>query len=527
MIALFLFIAATSEPASAPMEEEDPLAAAMREAASAFGEGPAASGDTTAGIQAVKSGIEVNGYVMDRFTFSWVDLTAPTASRDLAQINNLMEANIQLRRPLWEGAFVGGDASAFFQQGGWFVELGPDGNRRSAVDHDVASLRPSFVLSELYLSYSPVPNFNILVGKRRIVWGSGFANNPTDLLNPGRDPSDPNLQRTGAILAKLEVPTEFVTFSYVFAPQVLYTENGLPYQFLKYPDFAPRNTVLEQTAYNANRLFPDPRTDGEFHYIMAGRIYALILNSDVNFMYYFSNLYGDSFKNKSRVGLSFSRYFFTSYELHFELLLTEGSQRTYVDGGCVRSQEDAAGCVLTGKPLFAQSKLESNLLYPRLLVGGRTQFRDESTLNIEYLYVGDGYTPTELQNFVRGFVLARQQGLVSGSAQQAGGGNGSIVTRFSFDPLRRHYLFITYTKPKIADDFTLNVVLLAGLEDLSGVLIPSVTWNALEWLNFQLSGFIPIRGLPVGQVEAFGQKYSEYSVFPYDVRIFLEARAFY
>jgi hypothetical protein len=530
MYAIVYIALLLAQPASEPVEDE--MTRAMREAAEAFGGGP--SGDPLTDqprISAVKSDTEVYGYVMDRFTFSWVNLDSQAASSDLPQIMNLLEANVQLRRPLWKNAFASADVSAFFQQGGWFVERDADGRRANARDRDVPMLLPSVVLSELYLSYSPHENVNLLLGKRRIVWGSGFANNPTDLLNPPRDPSDPNLQRTGAIIGKLEVPTEWVTFTMAFAPQVLYSSSGLPYQFLKYPSYPPRQTVLENAAYgmgsgdySQNRLFPDPRTDSDFHYILAGRVYALVYDSDVNLMYYFSNLYNDSFKNKSRVGLSFSRYFFTDYELHVEMLLTEGTQRFYVNSDCARGLDEAIGCVVAGTPLFAQTKLDSHTLYPRLLVGGRTQLSDESQLSIEYLYVGDGYTHAEFRDFVRGVALARSQGFALGAQ---GGPQGAIPTRFSFEPLRRHYLFVTYTKPKIKDDFAINVVLLAGLEDLSGILVPTVTWNALEWLNLQLSGFIPIRGIPVGTVEASGKQYSEYSLFPFDVRVFFEARAFY
>jgi len=522
---VFLSLLAAEDP---PVENE--LDRAMREAAQAF--------DTTnavpsigqpARIEAVKQETEVNGYVMNRFTGSWVDLKSPAFSSDLPQINNLMEANIQLRRPLWKEAFAYTDVSGFLQQGGWFIGKDANGNRISAPNRDAATLKPILALSELYISYSPHPNVNILVGKRRIVWGPGFANNPTDILNPPRDPSDPNLQRTGAILARVEVPTERVTFSFVAAPQVLYTENGLPYQFLRYPGYMQRNAVQEQLLYpvagQGGRQFPDTR-DTENHFVLAGRVYALVLDSDINFIYYYSNLYNDSYKNKSRFGLTFSRYFFTDWEFHLEALFTEGTQRTYVNGDCVADQAAALGCVVAGKSLFGQTKLDNGVLYPRLLAGVRRAFSDESTLSLEYLWVSDGYTPTEFQNFVRGVTLARQEGF-NAQIQQSGSTAGAIVPRFSFDPLRRHYLFLSYTKPKIHDDFTISAVLLANLEDLSGVLIPTAMWNAFEWLNLSLSGFIPIRGIPVNQAHAFGVKYSEYSLFPYDVRVYFEARAYY
>ncbi len=527
-----LAAALVASPASAPAEESE-LDRAMREAAEAFGgaSGSPAEVEAAPRIQAVKSETEVNGYVMDRFTWSWVDLESPVASRDIPQIVNLMEANVQLRRPLWREAFAYVDVSAFFQQGGWFVEKNADGKRVNAAPHDVLTLRPSLALSEAYLSYSPIPNLNLMIGKRRIVWGPGMANNPTDLLNPPRDPSDPNLQRTGAIVARVEVPTEYATFSLVASPQVLYTENGLPYQFLKYPSYAQRATLTEQQLYPMppplnQRLFPDVR-DTQFHYMLAARVYALILNSDVNFIYYFSNLYNDAFRNKSRVGVTFSRYFFTHWELHVEALFTEGTQRVYVNGECVDEDvNETLGCLVSGTPVFARTKLNNGIIYPRVLTGIRRAFSDESTLSLEYLWVGDGYTPVEFQNFVRGVIRAGEAG-ISPTGGAAGPGGGAIIPRFSFDPLRRHYLFLTYTKPKIKDDWTVNGVLIADLEDLSAIVIPSVTWNALEWLNLQLGAFVPIKWIPVNQAKDHGRKYSEYSMFPYDVRVFLEARAFY
>ena len=135
-----------------------------------------------------------------------------------------------------------------------------------------------------------------------------------------------------------------------------------------------------------------------------------------------------------------------------------------------------------------------------------------------------------MQDAIR--LLARVH--ASGFGPPATGGQtpmqgGALPTRFSFDPLRRHYLILSYTKPKIRDDFTIGAVLIASLNDLSGLLTPSVSWNAREWLNLTLFGFIPIRGITDGHVTVAGASYpdSEYSLFPIDWRVLFEARAFY
>ena len=56
---------------------------------------------------------------------------------------------------------------------------------------------------------------------------------------------------------------------------------------------------------------------------------------------------------------------------------------------------------------------------------------------------------------------------------------------------------------------------------------PTVSWNVREWLTLSLYGFVPIRGIPVGQAEIDGKSYSEYSLLPFDFRAMFEARAYY
>jgi hypothetical protein len=78
-----------------------------------------------------------------------------------------------------------------------------------------------------------VPQLNVVLGKKRIVWGAGLAFNPTDLLNPRRDPTDPTFQRAGAWVAQLEAPFETMTFSLLFAPTVLESMSGIPAAFMQ------------------------------------------------------------------------------------------------------------------------------------------------------------------------------------------------------------------------------------------------------------------------------------------------------
>ncbi|HEY5282282.1 MAG TPA: hypothetical protein VIM14_05780, partial [Polyangia bacterium] len=333
-------------------------------------------------VAAPREKAQVNGYISQRAAYQQITPDVPVATRDFPSLSTLTEANLQLKVNLGtRGSFAYADLSLVYQGGWLFYEDDGSGGRVRVPNHDVPALHPAVVPSELYLSLSPRPWLNVLVGKKRITWGAGFAFNPTDLINPPKDPTDPNYQRAGNWLARVELPFEKFTLSALFAPQALYTQSGLPYAFVRYPDYAPAtgSDTRDQTS----------------HYLLAGRLYALLASTDVNLIYYFSNAYQDDFRNKSRLGLSLSRYFFTDYELHVEALLTRGSARSFPVHACV---DDAAACV--GGTPWATSKTDSTAFYPRVIVGTRRMFADESLLSVEYYYQRDGYSDQELADAV-------------------------------------------------------------------------------------------------------------------------------
>lgn len=449
---------------------------------------------------------EVNGYVDNRIQYAHINPNVsliPTINQP--SITEILEGNIQLKISFGSKAFVYSDVSLIYQNGWLFYDKDGSGGRTRIDDHDVPTLRPTIIPSELYVSVSPRPWLNILLGKKRIIWGSGFAFNPTDLINPPKDPTDPNFQRAGQWVARIELPFEKFTISTLFAPQVLYQQNGLPFAMMKYPDYALADGTKP--------------ADDSYHYLLAARLYLLLFNTDINLFYFFSNKYADAFENTSRFGISLSRYFFTDYELHVESLFQVGSGKNYPNHAC------ASEGICNPQTVYSPSKLSDGNVYPRILVGGRTQFRDESTLSLEYYYQSDGYSALEFEDYLR--LVSRAQMAGISTLGQTTGANGSIPQRFTFDPLRRHYLILSYNKPKIRDDFAIGATLIAGLADLSGTFSPTFSWNAQEWLTLSLFGFVPIRGIPVGPVNVGGTDYSEYSLLPMDFRFLFEARAYY
>ncbi len=438
--------------------------------------------------------VRTTGYLDSRTT------VATTRADGAAALTELAEGNIQLKLQPLEALTVQADASLYWQTAG-FIHGG---------DRDLPQLRPQAVVSELYLDAQPQEHLRLVVGKKRIVWGSGLAFNPTDVLNPPKDPTDPTFQRAGAWLAQVEFPFERVALSVVGAGKVLRQFAGLPTALILYPDHPSAEAV--------RGLVPDDR-DGEAHWAFSARLYLLLADTDINVTYAYTNLYNDAFRNASRAGLSLS-HAFGGLELHAEALAYQGSSRLEADPDCV---EQPAACLAAGRPVVSQPHLEAGFFNARALVGGRYQFESEAMASLEYYFNGEGHAPEDFSRLARLVWNAPQLYAAAAGAS----GDPGTPQKFSFEPLRRHYAVASFTQPRLFDDFTLGATLLVGLEDLSGQLVPQVGWVPKEWLQLTLAAYLPFNGVKAWGADVGGAQYGEFALSPYGPRVLAQARIFY
>jgi hypothetical protein len=158
-------------------------------------------------------------------------------------------------------------------------------------------------------------------------------------------------------------------------------------------------------------------------------------------------------------------------------------------------------------------------------------FRDESLLSIEYLFQADGYRRADFERQVQLFRLLSQVTQVAPSSVTPSllqSGSQGIPQKLSFEPLGRHHAFITFQKPKIRDDFTASLTVIASVQDLSGLASPSLSWSAREWVTLTLAAFVPFPGPRGLGIDLGGGEYlSEYSLVPFKYRALFEARLFY
>lgn len=270
-----------------------------------------------------------------------------------------------------------------------------------------------FLINELYANaqYGPV---RVLVGRRRIVWGSGLAVNPTDILNPQKDALTPDLQRTGALLLPMiDVTLGPVTLTGVISLGIDTNTWALP------------KGVLTEKA------------------IFAGRVYALIAGTDLNAMYY-----RDQEHKRNLFGLAASRFIGDWVELHLEVLVRASRPELpalpYVPG-CGDPLERRSGD-WTGTGLF----------------GARVHFEDQGLLVAEYFYNGDGLDASRYDQ------LKDQTACIAAAVASIGGPTETVPNHplgFPAEQLflvREHHFFLTYERPHLDKGLFEDVSLTAG-----------------------------------------------------------------
>lgn len=282
--------------------------------------------------------------------------------------------------------------------------------------------------NELYLDLAPAEWAALNAGRRRLVYGAGFAYNPMDWLNLGKDPLNPLDQRLGAYLALAEVHGASWALTGVYAPDVAAERHGLP------DDLAP----------------------GE--YIALARAYALVAESDVNVQAGLDH-------GTPRAGVSFARYFFDVYEGHFEVAAREGSDAQHLDprvrafAAKITAGADPGALPKAMPPVLVTPFADDERWYTRALVGTRYTFDSGDMLTLEYLWNGEGLTQGQWNERID--FLRRVPGQF-GALLMTGGASADPSKKFNLVFQRRNYVFATAT----ARTFGTSGL----LEDLSGTL---------------------------------------------------------
>lgn len=291
------------------------------------------------------------------------------------------------------------------------------------------------LLNEIYVNGEPVPGLQYTAGKKRVLWGTGFAANPTDLVNPAKNPLDPTYERRGAWLVQAEHIQETQTFGVFFAPAVNENKHTLPQEVGRFAD-------------------PDGRQ--RFHYLAAARWYRLLWGADVNAMVFLNERYRDQQSGAWKWGASWSQIataLSPQLETHAEFLLQKGSDRSVADGA---------------------SRLDSDEYYLRSLIGFRYDFANESALVVEYLNQTDGDTLADVEQR-----LKRQMTMVVRQSAPESLSSSAVVMR--------NFLFVNYQRYKFNDDVFLSWAVAHNPHDHSGYQGPILQWTPTQTLSLSFN----------------------------------------
>ncbi len=477
----------------------------------------------------------VQGWIDSRTSVGYASVARLLPADDAPQLSNLSEANLQLRLEIGERARVYTDLSLVWAKAGLTYGAGAEGERVRLPAHDIAAFRPGSFVSELYGLLHFGEHWNLTLGKKRVVWGPGLAWNPTDLFNPPKDPTDPTQQRAGSWLTRMEGQFERWTLSVLVAAKTTRQLGGVPAGLVYYPDDMPA------PAFNSAGQPMDDGRDDEPHFAAGARVYGLVADTDVQLFAFYSHLYQDVFRHKPRLGAAVSRVVGDAFVVQGEALLQRGSARMLFNAACLRDFGAAAGCASAGTPVASAEQRDDSGLRLKALLGLRYQFGEAASVSAEYFVNTEGYDQAQFNALAAALRLRRDavraglpmaSGGLPGMPGASAGADPGTPQKFAFEPLRRHYLFLSYMHPQLADDFTIQAVAILGLEDLSGQLAPQLLWSARQWLTLSVGAFITLPGRAslgaqplLGQPSAEGV--TEYTLQPNVWRAFFAARAFF
>lgn len=326
---------------------------------------------------------------------------------------NLLRGGLNLKQSL-------GAARLVFRG---FVERGGAGGS------DVTRFRAR----QAYAQYGFGPGLQIRVGKQRVAWGSGFAWNPTNRLEPAKNPLNTGLEQQGAWAARLDLIPNAWAGLILVAAQGRTSVGDLPFEI--------RESERTTGALRARFLFRD--TDLAVVYL-GGR------------------------NQKTLVGFDVTRDVFGRVSLHAEGAFHRGSE---IDPG---RQDETFLRLATGA----------------LHASGST------TASLEYFFNGEGQTAAANQGYLAALegawaasadarlpVASRQEALrryLGLASLPFAGGLG----------LRRHYLQASWTRSQAAGEWAVALRAAVGLGDGGVALTPGFSWSPRPDASLGLDGVL-------------------------------------
>lgn len=276
-----------------------------------------------------------------------------------------------------------------------------------------------WVVRQGYVQYWWGDKVGVRVGKQRIAWGSGFAWNPTNRLEPPKNVFNTTLEQEGALAARVDwVPTVWASVVLVGATT----------------DATPRDLPLET---------PEPESRDS----LAARLRFVVKDTDV------AAVASGGKNQRTLFGLDVGR-----------------------DLGWAAVHAEAA--LYRGAEMFPP---RDHTTFFRI-VAGALRTVGENSFALEYFYNGEGYSDAGAARWLAGldqaWAVATNPAVPPEVQQQALAvyAAGATIPYTAGLGLRRNYLHASWTRGGATSVWTSAVRAVLGLDDGAVALTPGVAW---------------------------------------------------
>lgn len=298
-------------------------------------------------------------------------------------------------------------------------------------------------LFEGYLSFTPTAHLTLDAGKKRVLWGKGYAWNPAGFLNRPKDPDDPALNQEGRTLLGLDL------IKSVAAGNL--SNIGLTALLLPVVDDWANEALGE---------------DGDVN--VAFKLYLLWHDTDLDFIYF------DGPQQPRSFGFDFARNLAENFEVHGELAFQNDVPHLLIDsaGNIRQTEEDQFSALLGMRYLNAF----------------------DTTFIAEYYHNGAGYSRDELEDFFTLQEAAFDQRQATGNAASMQRALQITQPYYRQRNFGEDYLYLKVSQKEPFDLLYFNpwAAIVVNLQDLSFNLQPGMTWTPLTNLEFNFRAAIPV-----------------------------------
>jgi len=319
-----------------------------------------------------------------------------------------------------------------------------------------ADAKTTWTARQAYAQYGWGPGVQVRVGRQRLGWGSGFAWNPTNRLEPPKNPANTALEQEGSLAARLDiVPANW-------AGVILVAARG--------------ETGLGNLPFSGSA---SERNTG------ALRVRFLVKNTDLAFVV------SGGERQPTLLGLDLGRDL-GGVSIHAEAATYQGSE------------------IAPPRPEQRFFRLATGLLWSR----------DTTSVTAEYFFNGEGYSDGATKTYLRSLdatYAAATNPVLPRAAQQAALARYGALAALPFSGglgLRRHYLQASWTRSEIRGQWTTALRSVVGLSDGGVALTPGVVYAPRGDFTISLDGVIllgpgdseyrlaPLRGALQARVKA-------------------------